>query len=286
MSARVSRHKFSACDATQILAMSDEAAIEDIEDLQESPESFGLAFSSVLSTAQLHCIHDATADKSQTWEAWVAAMQVGSAMFAAAGITQGSVECVIAHKKRTIPAVGAQHFADAGHWITAFWLAAICGEQGRMTALANVPVDLLRESGAVYDKYVYSWVDALQLYWLERPELGEKLIAAFNGTDPDTLRVADRELMLKILYPPLNLFLQFIKRDQEQFTKALVEALTLHKEYWTRNEERRMSTDGAVALGPLAVACLAYDVEMAIDVDSEYLPKHLVQRDWLGEYPT
>jgi len=91
---------------------------------------------------------------------------------------------------------------------------------------------------------------------------------------------------LTVLYPPLNLFLQFLKRDQDQFNAALVQALQLHKEYWTADEDGRLSTDGDVALGPLAIACLAYDVGMTIEVESEYLPKHLLQRSWLGEFDT
>ncbi|MFE9839896.1 immunity 49 family protein [Streptomyces sp. NPDC005551] len=266
--------------------MSDQGAIEQIEDLEEAPEMFGLTFSSTLSTAALHCLHDPTANTSETWEAWVAAMQVGSALFAAATAGTDTVECVIAHKTRTIPATGPKHFTDAGNWITAFWLAIVCRDQNRMTQLSDVPLDVLRASGAVYDDYIYDWVDALQTYWAERPGLGEKFSAAFRGTDPDGLRVADRELMLKILYPPLNLFLQFLKRDAEQFNAGLVQALRLHKEYWTKDEDRRLSTDGAVALGPLAVACLALDVGMPVEVESEYLPKHLLTRSWLGEFPT
>lgn len=86
--------------------------------------------------------------------------------------------------------------------------------------------------------------------------------------------------------PALNLFLQFLKRDEEQFNAALVEALQLHREYWTADEDRRLTTDGAVALGPLAIACLAHDVGMHVDVDSEYLPEHLLRRSWLGEFET
>ncbi|MEU3510314.1 Imm49 family immunity protein [Streptomyces longwoodensis] len=41
---------------------------------------------------------------------------------------------------------------------------------------------------------------------------------------------------------------------------------------------------GAVALGPLALACLAHDGGIPIDVESDYLPKHLLQRGWLGEF--
>ncbi|MBD9701085.1 immunity 49 family protein [Streptomyces caniscabiei] len=273
-------------DPTSFIASSDRILLDDIADLSEYPDGFGLTFSSAVSNAELHCLHDPTADKSETWEAWVAAMQVGSALFAAAVTTEESVECRIAHASRTLPAIGAQHFTDAGNWVTAFWLAIVCRDQERMTRLCEVPVAILRASGAVYDEYVYDWVDALQAYWLERPGLGDKFTAAFEGTDPERVRVADRELMLKILYPPLNLFLQFLKRDEEQFNAALVQALRLHKEYWNADQDRRESISGTVALGPLAVACLAYDVGMSIQVESEYLPRHLLERAWVGEFET
>ncbi|MGW2927959.1 hypothetical protein ACWC8S_24015, partial [Streptomyces fungicidicus] len=32
--------------------------------------------------------------------------------------------------------------------------------------------ETLRASGAVFEEYIYHWVDALQTYWLERPGLG------------------------------------------------------------------------------------------------------------------
>ncbi|MGK5655037.1 immunity 49 family protein, partial [Brevibacillus formosus] len=87
-----------------------------------------------------------------------------------------------------------------------FWLAVICRDQRRMTELSRVPLSLLRASGAEFDEYIYAWVDSLQTYWLERPGLGEKLKAAFDGTDPGQPHIVPRELILKILYPPLNLF--------------------------------------------------------------------------------
>ncbi|GHF90880.1 hypothetical protein GCM10018787_44590 [Streptomyces thermodiastaticus] len=234
----------------------------------------------------MHSIHDPTADKSETWEAWVAAMQVAAALFAAATTEQDTVECRIAHEMRTIPAIAPAHFTDAGNWVTAFWLAVVCRDQDRMTQLSQVPIGLLRASGAVYDEYIYHWVDTLQTYWTERPGLGEKITEAFRGTDPDVLHVADRELMLKLLYPPLELFLHFLQRDVERFNASLVRSLHLHKEFWAADEDRRLDTEGVVALGPLAIACLAYDVGMPIDVESDYLPEHLLKRSWLGEFET
>jgi hypothetical protein len=264
-----------------------EGTIGKIEGLEEHPSSFGRVFSSAQSTARLHCLYDPTAEKLETWEAWVAAMQVGSALFASATAPQGStVECMIAHKVRSIPAVGPKHFTDAGTWLEAFWLAVVCRDQARMTQLCQVPIETLRDSGAVFEEYIYHWVDALQTYWLERPGLGDKLVAAFEGTDPDRLRFIDREMMLKVLYPPVNLFYRFISQDPVKFNEALVQALQLHKEYWTADPEREESGDGDIPLAVLAITCLAYDAGRPIDVESEYLPEHLLKRSWVGEFAT
>jgi hypothetical protein len=92
--------------------------------------------------------------------------------------------------------------------------------------------------------------------------------------------------MLKILSPPLDLFQHYLRREPERFNASLVDALTWHKEYWTANEARSRSAEGLVALGPLAIACMAYDVDMPIDVESEYLPQALLKRSWVGEYDT
>lgn len=75
----------------------------------------------------------------------------------------------------------------------------MCLEGQRLTELSNVPISLLRESGAVFDEYVYDWVDTLQTYWKQEPGVGDKLVAAINGTDPGRVEAADRSLMLRIL---------------------------------------------------------------------------------------
>jgi hypothetical protein len=90
--------------------------------------------------------------------------------------------------------------------------------------------------------------------------------------------------VLKVLYPPINLFYRYIARQPEQFNEALSDALRWHKEYWTQDQERSSSSSGLVAIGPLAIACLAYDAAFAIEAESEYLPKHLLKSGWLNEF--
>ncbi|MET9567907.1 Imm49 family immunity protein [Streptomyces virginiae] len=65
-----------------------------------------------------------------------------------------------------------------------------------------------------------------------------------------------------------------------------LEALNLHKGYWTLTGERTQDIDGAVVLGPLAMACLAYDGKLPFGVESPFVPKCLLEYAWCGGFPT
>ncbi|WP_236570380.1 immunity 49 family protein [Streptomyces mexicanus] len=263
---------------------------EDLEDslgsLGQSPAIFALTLDETLTMAQARLALDPDATELETWEAVVCAMQVGTAAFAAAQTTHDVVECRIMDEIRSVQATGPQSYANAGNWLTTLWFIIVCRDQERMNAMCNVPIELLRASGAHGDEYVYRWVDALQAYWLERPGLLDIIQSAIEASYPEIATVAPRDLLQNILYQPINLFSYFIRRDHEGFNRTLAEALALHKSYWTASEDRARDLNGTIALGPLAVACLAYDAGFPIDVESAYLPKALLEGTWVGEFET
>ncbi|WP_123471232.1 MULTISPECIES: Imm49 family immunity protein [unclassified Streptomyces] len=67
---------------------------------------------------------------------------------------------------------------------------------------------------------------------------------------------------------------------------SLEKALRAHKAYWTTDQERADSCYGWVALAPLAMACLALDADFSIEIESDYMPGHLLRATWAGEFPT
>ncbi|MFF4571317.1 immunity 49 family protein [Streptomyces sp. NPDC001410] len=286
MTVTIARHDLSRPDPESYAERLGEHLTGKIGDLEESPDMIDFAFGTSLMNLRARCLIDPEAAAIETWEAAINAMQLGSALFAVTGADEGTVACRIDGKVRNLPAVGPMSTADAGTWLNAFWLAVICREQQRMTQLCEIPLERLRSPAGQYDEYIYHWVDTLQTYWLRRPGLVEKLTATFQASDPAVARIAPRDLLDGQLYPPINLFYHFVRKDEEGFSPALVEALKLHKMYWTLNEDRQAKLDGTIALGPLAIACLAYDGRIPIEVESDYLPKHLLQHDWLGEFPT
>ncbi|MGW2400037.1 immunity 49 family protein [Kitasatospora sp. NPDC001664] len=285
MTVVVARHAIPADDkaarAAEVLSgiLADEFAEEPLTawDLQS-------ATSTALALTRKRALLDPPAEEVESWYAWTAAMQASSAVFAAVQ-AQGSVECRIGiHGVRAIPAIEPTDYTDAGSWLDAFWLALICREPRRLDVLATVPESVLRQSGAVFDEYIYAWVGALQAFRRQEPEVMEKLLAAIDGTDPQAARVADRETLLKLLYPPIAAFYRLVQRDAEKFNEALVEGLELHREYWTAEEDRLDEPFGFVSLPLLAIACLARDLGIEVEVESDYLPKHLLLGSWVGEF--
>jgi hypothetical protein len=285
---RIDRHEFRTDNAAELMAPVIKSAEDVLDHIETSEDDRYDALPSALAVAKWRALTDPRAAEFPSWEAWVTATQVGSALFAAGTADEGPVPCRIGSSGETkqLPATGPQDYLHAGNWLTSFYLAVICRENARVNQLAQVPVSFLRASGAEFDEYIYSWVETLQHLWFGRQAVWDTLVTAVDGTDPQRAPIAGPELMLKILSPPLDLFQRYLRREPEQFNASLVDALTWHKEYWTANEARSRSAEGLVALGPLAIACMAYDADMPIDVESEYLPKALLKRSWVGEYDT
>ncbi|MFE7575739.1 immunity 49 family protein [Streptomyces sp. NPDC057521] len=287
MTTVITRHDLQGGADTEALANRlSERLIEEIDDLEESAALLDFTVGSSILGFRARCAIDPRASKVETWEATVNAMQVSSALFAASLVTEGTVECRINRKLRTIPAAGHMGTADTGKWLSAFWLALICRDEARLAQLSEIPLERMRSPQGQYDEYIYHWVDTLQTWWLRGPGLADKLIATIEASDLSMAQIAPRDLMDGILYPPINLFYHYLRRDQDGFAPALADALKLHRAYWTLNEDRATDVDGSIALGPLAIACLAHDADFPLDIESDYLPKHLLQRTWIGEFPT
>ncbi|MFF0969958.1 immunity 49 family protein [Streptomyces sp. NPDC003703] len=283
MASVITRPPLPTGNAEEGIAMLQEDTQELVDGLAEDPTDLGEAQQTALILAMSRCLLDPRASSFPTWDAWVTAMQLGSAVFAAATTTEDVVRCRIAHEERTLKATGAQWYVTPGSWINAFYLAVVCREKERITALCQVPLSLLRENGARFEEHHYAWIETLQTYWLGGQDLVQKLVTAVDATDPQV--VADPETVNRLLYPPMEMFHRFVRGDREGFNLALTQALQWHKEYWSE-ESRATQASGFVALAPLAVACIAHDGGIPIEVESEYLPLALLGRNWCGEFPT
>jgi Immunity protein 49 len=140
----VARHRYPADAASDGVASLDKTADWVLERIERSEVARAQALGVMLSLATTRCATDPEASRFETWEAWVMAMQAGSALFAAATAPEAtSVTVRIREQKKVLPATGPQSHVNAGTWVTSFYLAMICRENQRLQELAQVPVSLL-----------------------------------------------------------------------------------------------------------------------------------------------
>ncbi|MFE3191649.1 immunity 49 family protein [Nocardia sp. NPDC059240] len=258
------------------------ALIESVEDI---PESVGFAFGTALLTMQCNCWVDRDAKYFKTCESFATAMQLGAAMFAVSGSPSGELrESLIAGKVRSLPTIGANSFANVENWITAFYLAIVCRDQARMNELCRISSGSLRTSGAA-DEFLYLWMDTLQKFWLQEDGLYAKLQQTIEASYAEVVEIASEGLLQTILYPPIHILHCLVFEGETQFNIALKDALELHKIYWTSDIDRLSDVAGSIALAPLAMACIAYDMNIPVNVESSYIPELVLNGNWLDGFP-
>jgi hypothetical protein len=253
--------------------------------IQRNVKALYFLQSGALAEAAWRSVVDPTAARGDTWEAVGLAMQASSAIFAAAGAAKGEGEVTfrILDEDHTIPATGPTQDTTVRLWSTAMSMAMICRERPRVDVLAQTSIDALRERTGETDEFQYDWVKTLQIYWRSEEGLIDTLLRAMQGADPEADTVAGAEMVAQIFYPPMELLYLLTQREDAKFNESLAKALELHKQYWTATSERATDPGGFIAWRLLAIACLAKDAGVDITVESDYLPKNLLDATWVGE---
>ncbi|MFF0489337.1 immunity 49 family protein [Nocardia sp. NPDC003482] len=264
MTLTIARHIAAAPDDRRVADDLAAELLEQIDRLEGSPARLEAAFDAALTHLQARCLIDPRAAEAETWESILSAMRLGSALFAVSG-----------PRAHTTP----------DNWLTAFWLAVVCRDARRLIRLCEIPVDWLRSPTPDTDEFVFHWIEALQALLLGKP-WATQLENAIALSYPEIATLAPRDLLQFLLYPPITLFHALTRRNAAEFNEALIDALQLHREYWAVSEDQANDLDGVLSLPVLGLACLAREADLPIEVESDYLPKHLLLGTWVDESDT
>ncbi|WP_051051067.1 immunity 49 family protein [Nocardiopsis salina] len=238
---------------------------------------------------------DPHAEWLETWEAFASAMQLHHAVLMLYYYPPGEErEFMVNHEVRSSSTLGPHFALNASNWTQALFLAVVCRDHARVEELCEIPVEVLREAGesdgAEYNPFTYHWVGALQAFVKGRPqEFGRELLAAMELSQPDRVEFGDADVLNQVVFPPMDVLLRLTERDSAAFNESLARALESYREYQTSDPERKDDKEGLLPLSLLAIACWAWDLaasddEFSFDVVSGYLPKHLLEGSWRGEF--
>nr|WP_052478821.1 immunity 49 family protein [Kibdelosporangium sp. MJ126-NF4]CEL20808.1 hypothetical protein [Kibdelosporangium sp. MJ126-NF4]CTQ98387.1 hypothetical protein [Kibdelosporangium sp. MJ126-NF4] len=247
-----------------------------VDIVAENPDALRSVWSRARSLLAHRSVLDPTASQPATWEALRLAADAGEAIFVGA-TGSGTVDAPIGDRVVRFTAPGPNSHANAGAWLNVVWLAVIDRDDQRVARLCAVPEATLRASGAVHSEFMYPWVESVRTYLLGEPVTPGMFMPAMDGTDPDRSTVAPRDAMLLLHYPPVRLFYYLFRGLTEKVNEGLADALTSHHKYWTMDADRADDPEGFIAPTLLALAVLAGNAGMAVDVTSPYLPDNLLR---------
>lgn len=294
MTTYVPRQRFPHGVSLKAFGMEKKYRDKSIDKMERDCSNIDLYLSPTYGAMETALRLDPEAAEVETWEAWTISMQVHNVVFALYQAEKGTqIEYLIDHKIRTLTAPGNLTCADASTWQTAFFLAVVCRDNARAQALCQFPVENMRQAAndaqVEYNDYIYHWVAALQAFVNGTDDLAGELRQAMELSDPEQGAFGGEALDL-LVFPPMEVFRQLLLEDKDEFNQALVHALESYKHFHARESEEKNVASGIIPLSLLALACLAYDKsentpEFALEVESEYLPKHFVQGSWHGEFP-
>ena len=236
------------------------------------------AVSSVLETARSHAgyLSAVSAEEAEVLlrHCGIGA-QAGGALFALASGT-GEVELALGSNHVKLAATGPTGATHPGLWRIGWWLAHIVNDQAAIGLLTATPIAVLRGSSSRADECQYLFVDALQAFHHRAANWGDKLQAALDATDPENRKFVDEDFVLNILVTEMQMLFYLGLGESKPFGTALELALERHKKYWSKASRRE--SQRFLALGPLALARMALSAGLPIDVQSDYLPRSLLQR--------
>jgi hypothetical protein len=243
----------------------------------ESAETRTQALSMLLSTARGYAGYLSAASPvlDPLREALKTGASAAAALFSLAS-GSGQVEVDLGQKRVRLPATGPTDATHAGNWRIGWWLAHIASDRRAIDQLAATPIEVLRRSSSRGDECQYLYVEALQAIERRTSDWGTRLQRALDATDPERFKLAAEEFVLEIMVPEMELLLHFSTGDRAAFQESLQFALERHKKYWSMAKRKR-DPDGYLALGPLAIASMARKAGFAVEVQSDYLPKPLLE---------
>ncbi len=204
-----------------------------------------------------------------------AAARAGSAMFAALGAAEPRDLLLYDGRTRRIPALAPSSSTAPMAWLRAFHAATCVGDIYALDRLAGADIALIRDSPTTTDEFGYLHIDALCGYHRRDADTPERLLAALKATDPDAVDPRLRNYVLDIATPQMELLFRLLKKDEAAFNQTLVMALEQHGKYYRRDQAPVL---GQLALGPLALSCAAHDAGLAVTVESNYIPRWLIER--------
>ncbi len=203
--------------------------------------------------------------------------QAAAAIFVSASMKPGYTDVPIGDGALIhIPAIEPSSITHVARWCDGFFVAVISCDTESLDRLCIMPISLTQLSSTRSSELHYLFAEALQGFYLGKRDASSFLSDAIRLANPRDVYEGSWLFESSISIPWMNLLDCVMHSEQERFNNVLQEALQLHKQYWTKDEDSLLYPESYLALGLIAICRLAHEQGIIIEANSDYLPLWLV----------
>jgi Immunity protein 49 len=188
----------------------------------------------------------------------------------------------------SFPQTGPRSYSDSGRWQEGFYLGAACREKHVLDSLVLKSTEIVRHPKASegVDEHRHLMVDALKSFYNPDAPIEvskEKLRAAIDAIDIDKIHPLTLDATINLVMPEMELLGCLLEGNAAHFNESLVDALECHKKYFSSDEQLSGDPRGFIAISILGLTCIAYDSGFSIEVESDYIPKYILEKQFLSK---
>jgi hypothetical protein len=169
---------------------------------------------------------------------------------------------------------------STGYWRMALALSVIKRDWESIGHLIDVPESVLRKSNSISDEFNFTYVKFLKSLWASgSTDYGKKLLETYDAIEEKNIKIQDYSLVLRMISPQLAMYGDALSNNVVEFNKDLEQALLSWKSICEEGA-KGSSRDGFFNLEITSIAAFACIRELPIEVESDYMPKELVEGKW------
>jgi hypothetical protein len=187
-------------------------------------------------------------------------------------------------KEITINFLGKQHqvvppaknySVSEQNWITGYMAALAQRKMAIVKLFCDIDLDLVHQNKKTQGgEYSLLFAKFLKRLFNKGEPHGKNLLAAANKIQENEMPASTYDYALHIDGPVIDMFTPILINDKNDFNRLLLQALELHKKYWTKQQENLV--DGLISLPITALTVMAKNYDFDIDHTSDYLLQFLI----------
>lgn len=161
------------------------------------------------------------------------------------------------------------------NWMLGYMAALARRKMDAVHAFCDINLDIVNQQDETTGgTYSLLFTKFLQRLFLKGEPHGQNLLAAVNEIKEDKMPDGTYNYALHIDGPLIDMFTPILTNDEKDFNEMLLDALNLHKKYWSK--EQKNIPNGLISLPITAITVMAKDYGFKIEHTSEYLIQYLI----------